>query len=184
MRIISGQFKGRTLLTPPEGTRPTADRAKEMLFDILSARLMQAQQQWSRLRFADVFAGSGAVGLEAYSRGCKHVFLFEKDKQAQRIIRQNARQMEITLYGEALVPPVAPKPMDILFMDAPYHLGLWESALTAFDKKGWIDDHTWVIVEVDSHENPSLPAPFVLKEKRHQGRNTFLFLTKESLNES
>ena len=78
MRLISGQFKGRLLKAPPEGTRPTADRAKEMLFDILNASLMRFQKQWSRVRFADVFAGSGAVGLEAVSRGAKNVWLFEK----------------------------------------------------------------------------------------------------------
>lgn len=180
MRIISGQFKGRTLLTPPEGTRPTADRAKEMLFDILSARLMQEQRQWTRLRFADVFAGSGAVGLEAYSRGCKHVYLFEKDKTAQKMIRQNARQMDVEIFSDALCPPSAPKPMDILFMDAPYHLGLWEQALPMFDKQGWIDKNTWVIIEIDKDEKPTLPPHFILKEERHQGRNTFLFLVKET----
>ena len=179
MRLISGQFKGRLLKAPPEGTRPTADRAKEMLFDILNAQLMRVQKQWSRVRFADVFAGSGAVGLEAVSRGAKNVWLFEKNPMAQKIIRQNGRDMVFELLGDALMPPKINRPMDILFMDAPYGKGLWEMALPAFDGMGWIDQNTMVIVEVDGKETPNLPHEFILQQTRHQGRNTFLFLTKE-----
>ena len=179
MRIISGQFKGRLLKAPPEGTRPTADRAKEMLFDILNASLMRTQKQWSRVRFADVFAGSGALGLEAISRGAKNVWLFEKNPVAQKIIRQNGRDMAFELYGDALMPPKINKPMDILFMDAPYGKGLWEMALPAFDKQGWIDNKTLLIIELDAKEQPNLPNGFTLQQKRHQGRNTFLFLIKE-----
>lgn len=180
MRLISGQFKGRLLKAPPEGTRPTADRAKEMLFDILNASLMRFQKQWSRVRFADVFAGSGAVGLEAVSRGAKNVWLFEKNPTAQKIIRQNGHDMTFELLGDALMPPKINKPMDILFMDAPYGKGLWEMALPAFDKQGWIDKNTMVIVEVDGSEKFELPHGFILQQTRHQGRNTFLFLTKEA----
>ena len=179
MRLISGQFKGRLLKTPPEGTRPTADRAKEMLFDILNASLMRAQKQWSRVRFADVFAGSGAVGLEAVSRGAKNVWLFEKNPVAQKIIRQNGHDMTFELLGDALMPPKINKPMDILFMDAPYGKGLWEMALLAFDKQGWIGKDTNVIIEVDGKEESQLSHGFILQQTRHQGRNTFLFLTKE-----
>ena len=102
MRIISGKFKGRTLMTPPEGTRPTADRAKEMLFDILTSRFIKEGKRWEQLTFADVFAGSGAVGLEAASRGCKQVYLFEHDINAQKTIRQNGLQMTFDLLGDAL----------------------------------------------------------------------------------
>ncbi len=179
MRLISGQFKGRLLKAPPEGTRPTADRAKEMLFDILNAALMRDQKQWSRIRFADVFAGSGAVGLEAASRGAKNVWLFEKNPVAQKVIRQNGKDMKFELLGDALMPPEANRPMDILFMDAPYGQGLWEMALPAFNCAGWIDEKTTVIIEVDEKDKTELPRGFILKQKRHQGRNTFLFLSKE-----
>ncbi len=179
MRLISGQYKGRILKVPEQGTRPTADRAKEMLFDILNARLMREQKQWTRIRFADVFAGSGAVGLEAVSRGAKHVWLFENNRQAQNIIRQNGRDMSFELLGDALIPPVINKPMDILFMDAPYAKGLWEMALPAFDKNGWIDEKTCVIIEIDNQEEIKIPTGFTLIQNRRQGRNTFLFLQKE-----
>ena len=99
---------------------------------------------------------------------------------AQKIIRQNGHDMTFELLGDALMPPKINKPMDILFMDAPYGQGLWEMALPAFDKQGWIDENTMVIVEVDGLENPNLPHGFVLQQTRHQGRNTFLFLIKEA----
>lgn len=179
MRLISGQFKGRLLKTPPEGTRPTADRAKEMLFDILNALLMRSQRQWSRVRFADVFAGSGAVGLEAVSRGSKNVWLFEKNPVAQKIIRQNGHDMSFELLSDALMPPKVNKAMDFLFMDAPYGKGLWEMALPVFNNMGWIDKNTVVIIEVDNKEQSKIPQGFILQKSRHQGRNSFLFLTRE-----
>lgn len=179
MRIISGKFKGRTLIAPPEGTRPTADRAKEMLFDILTSRFIKEGKRWEQLTFADVFSGSGAVGLEAVSRGCKHVYLFEHETKAQKTIRQNGHQMTFDLFGDALTPPFIKAPIDILFMDPPYGTGLWEQALEAFLKQGWITQTTLVVVEEDKSNTISTPKGFKLTEKRASGRNTFYFLTKE-----
>ncbi|MGN0919389.1 MAG: RsmD family RNA methyltransferase [Alphaproteobacteria bacterium] len=179
MRIISGKFKGRILKAPPEGTRPTADRAKEMLFDMLSSLLMKAGQRWENLRFADVFSGSGAVGLEAASRGCKAVYLFENNPLAQKLIRQNGGQMTFELYGDAFHPPVAPKAVDVLFMDPPYGKGLACQALPFFKGQGWIDENTLIIIEEDKVNELQIPSGFMLKEKRSAGRNTFYFLKKE-----
>ena len=179
MRIISGKFKGRTLIAPPEGTRPTADRAKEMLFDVLSSLLMKKGKRWENLRFADVFAGSGAVGLEAVSRGCKEVYLFENNLTAQKMIRQNGKGMKFELYGDALKPTLSKNPVDILFMDPPYGKGLWEQALPEFLKQGWIDENTLIIIEEDKANAIEIPKGFLLQEKRFAGRNTFYFLKKE-----
>lgn len=179
MRIISGAHKGRTLIAPPQGTRPTADRAKEMLFDMLTSLLMKEGKRWENLKWADVFAGSGAVGLEAASRGCKQVYLFENNPVAQKIIRQNGKGMTFELLGDALKPKTTNTPMDILFMDPPYGKGLWEVALPQFLKQGWIDSNTLVIIEEDKVNQVSIPADFVLQEKRSSGRNTFYFLKWE-----
>ena len=178
MRIISGTYKGRTLIAPPSGTRPTADRAKEMLFDMLTSLLMKKGKRWENLIFVDVFSGSGAVGLEALSRGCKSVYLFENNIQAQKIIHQNGKSMKFELYGDALKPISVAKPADILFMDPPYGKGLWESALPQFLIQGWIDENTLVIIEEDKANKVEIPTPFVLQEKRASGRNTFYFLKK------
>ena len=178
MRIISGKFKGRTLIAPPEGTRPTADRAKEMLFDMLSSLFMKAGKRWENLSFADVFAGSGAVGLEAVSRGSKVVYLFENNSVAQKTIRQNGKGMTFELLGDALKPVHAKVPVDILFMDPPYGKGLWEQALPQFLTQGWIDEKTLIIIEEDKTNTIEIPSGFILQEKRAAGRNTFYFLKK------
>ena len=178
MRIISGKFKGRTLIAPPEGTRPTADRAKEMLFDMLSSLLMKEGKRWENLKFADVFAGSGAVGLEAVSRGCKKVYLFENNLKAQKTIHQNGKEMTFELYVDALKPVLAKNPVDILFMDPPYGKGLAEAALPEFLKQGWIDENTLIILEEDKVNTIKIPKEFLLQEKRSAGRNTFYFLKK------
>ncbi len=179
MRIISGKFKGRNLIAPPEGTRPTADRAKEMVFDILSSFLMKQGKRWEEIRLADVFAGSGAIGLEAVSRGAKATFLFENNPQAQKMIRQNGKGMIFDVYPEALEPPLIPKAMDILFMDPPYGKGLAEEALPKFLKQGWIDKNTLIIIEEDKKNAIKIPTDFLLQEKRSAGRNTFYFIKWE-----
>ena len=178
MRIISGKFKGRVLIAPPEGTRPTADRAKEMLFDMLSSLLMKEGKRWENLKFADVFAGSGAVGLEAVSRGCKKVYLFENNSVAQKIIRQNGKGMTFELLGDALKPVPANLPVEILFMDPPYGKGLAEQTLPQFSAQGWIDEKTLIIIEEDKTSIVEIPMGFTLYEKRASGRNTFYFLKK------
>ena len=178
MRIISGKFKGRVLVAPPEGTRPTSDRAKEMLFDILNSRLVKLGKRWEEIRFADVFSGSGAVGLEAVSRGAKATFLFENNPIAQKTIRQNGKGIPFELYGDALTPPVATQSVDILFMDPPYGKGFWEQALPRFLLQGWIDESTLIIIEEDKTNKVEFPQGFVLLEKRSAGRNTFYFLKK------
>ena len=180
MRIVSGKFKGRTLIAPPEGTRPTADRAKEMLFDILTSSLMKEGKRWENLSFVDVFAGSGAIGLEAISRGCKTVYLFENNLTAQKTIYQNGKGMNFELCKDALKPTIASAPVDILFMDPPYGKGLWEQALPVFLSQGWIDENTLIIIEEDRTNKIKIPAHFFLKEKRVAGRNTFYFLKWEA----
>ena len=179
MRVISGKFKGRVLVAPPEGTRPTSDRAKEMLFDILNSRLTKLGKRWEEIRFIDVFAGSGAVGLEAASRGAKATFLFENNPIAQKLIRQNGKGISFELYGDALAPPMATQFVDILFMDPPYGKGLWEQALPKFLEQNWIDENTLIIIEEDKINKVEIPVGFVLLEKRSAGRNTFYFLKKE-----
>ena len=180
MRIISGKYKGRALIAPPEGTRPTADRAKEMLFDMLTSLLLKEGKRWENLTFADVFAGSGAVGLEAVSRGCKHVYLFENNLTAQKIIRQNGKEMEFKLLGDAKKPAVTKTAVDILFMDPPYGKGLWEQALPQFLNQGWINKNTLIIIEEDKSNKVEIPPQFILEEKRASGRNMFYFVKWEA----
>lgn len=181
MRIIGGQFRGKKLASPDtEATRPTSDRARESLFNLLDSRLRRLEKPWADVLFADVFAGTGAVGVEALSRGARECTFFENDKGALKSLRQNIDGLEKQshLMGDALNPPQAFKEMDIVFMDAPYGMGLWLEALVMLDRRGWIGLDTVIVIEVDKGENDRLPQGFELSEKRAYGRNTFLFVQK------
>lgn len=202
MRIIGGNMRGKKLVSPEtEATRPTSDRARESLFNILDNDLRRHEKSWADVVFADVFAGTGAVGIEALSRGAKFGCFFEIDKGALKSLRQNLSSLEkqSIILGDALNPPraesimepfaraagmpgtgvpFAPQAVDILFMDAPYGRGLWEQALIRFDRQGWINADTHIIIEIDKSENGALPSGFDLSDKRAYGRNTFLFVRK------
>jgi len=181
MRIIAGNLRGK-VLTAPEGsaTRPTSDRARESLFNILNSLLLKHGLLWTSMTFADVFAGTGAVGLEAYSRGAKEVFCFENNLDTLFCLKKNIGQINAIhlITGNALTPP-AHSPVSILFMDPPYGQGLWQQALPAFEKAGWIDKGTLIIIETDKKLREAVPEGYQLLQERSAGRNTFLFIKKE-----
>ncbi|HEX5183482.1 MAG TPA: 16S rRNA (guanine(966)-N(2))-methyltransferase RsmD [Allosphingosinicella sp.] len=128
MRIISGRWKGRKLVSPPGlATRPTSDRTREALFSMLASRL----GSFEGLRVADLFAGSGALGLEALSRGAAHCVFVDRDRDAAEAIRANIAALGAP--GEMLAGGVEhvriPGPLDLAFLDPPYRSGLAASAL-------------------------------------------------------
>jgi len=182
MRIIAGSLRGKNLVAPVgEATRPTADRARESLFNILNSLLLKGGYTWSDITFADIFSGSGAIGIEACSRGAKAVFCIENDPNALTALRANAQGLsKIHILTTSALNPSKHDPVDILFMDAPYGKGLWQMALGAFDKAGWVGPKTLIIIETDKKLKEVLPAGYTLIQERAQGRNTFLFATKES----
>ena len=177
MRVIAGKLRGKILQSPEgEQTRPTADRARESLFDILSSLLLKAGRCWGDVTFADIFAGSGAIGIEAFSRGAKSVVCLENDGRALVCLKNNAAGLNgvHVCAADALNPPVH-EPVTVLFMDAPYGRGLWQQALTACHRAGWIDDRTLIIIETDKKLHEELPNGFDLIRERAAGRNLFLF---------
>jgi len=182
MRIIAGHLRGKNLVAPlGETTRPTADRARESLFNILNSLLLKGGYSWNKITFADIFAGSGAIGLEAYSRGAKEVFCVENEANALKALHENVKGLsKIHVLATSALNPPEHKPVDILFMDAPYGKGLWQMALVAFDKAGWISPKSLIIIETDKKLNEVLPNGYTLIQERSQGRNTFLFATKEA----
>ena len=181
MRIVGGTFKGRTLKAPDTGlTRPTSDRAREALFNILSSYLLKTDNNWADIVFADIFAGSGAVGTEALSRGAQKVFFVERNKEAIVCIRQNTKGItgaEI-LCTDALELPVLKIPCDIIFMDPPYQTRLGEKVLAHLPQKGWLKEDALIIIEVEKNEKPILPDGFVLKEERTYGKGKLIFCQK------
>jgi 16S rRNA (guanine966-N2)-methyltransferase len=160
-RIVAGVHGGRRLAVPAgRATRPTSDRVREALFSALDSLV-----ELDGARFADLFAGSGAVGLEAFSRGAAHVLLVEADRTAARIARQNADTLAGPSGGGAVrvvadrvervlrTPPAAP--YDVVFADPPYDVPDAEvhEMLTAL-AAGWLASEAVVIVERSTRSGP------------------------------
>lgn len=156
MRIISGQWRGRAIIAPPgETTRPTSDRAREAIFSMLISRL----GSFEGLAVLDLFAGSGALGLEALSRGAGTACFIDQDAAAVRAIRANLAGMKLA--GDVRQLPVAslgpaPRAHHVLFVDPPYGSGLAEPALTHLHTQGWIAPGALISVET------ALPEPLAL----------------------
>ena len=156
MRIISGQFRGRALIAPAgDATRPTADRVREALFSMLASRV----GSFEGLRVFDGFAGTGALGLEALSRGCAAATFVEKDADAVAALKRNIAtmkapaEMRITVTAspvEALGHAIAPH--DIILLDPPYLSGLADAALVRLAERGWIAPHAIISVETSRKE--------------------------------
>ncbi|MBO5997723.1 MAG: 16S rRNA (guanine(966)-N(2))-methyltransferase RsmD [Alphaproteobacteria bacterium] len=187
MRIVAGLKRGKILNTPTDDkTRPTSDRAREALFNILNAILLKEKKQWKDITFLDVFAGTGAVGLEALSRGAKESLFIENHPPALACLKSNASDFENAhiMMCDATCPPYTTRPMNIIFMDAPYREELWEKALMALSNKCWIDEKTLVIVEIEKKEENILPAGFKLLDDRIYGRNRLLFCKKAPISKN
>lgn len=177
MRIIGGTWRGKKLSElQGDQTRPTSDRARESLFNLLDNHLRRLDCGWSDIVFADVFAGTGAVGVEALSRGARHVFFFENNPLALRCLKNNIQNIKnIKVCRDALKPHPS-TPIHIIFMDPPYAKGLWEKALPAFIQTGWINKNTLIVIETDKTEKTQTPKGFIKVDCRSYGRNTFTFL--------
>lgn len=148
MRIIAGQWRGRRLTAPAGATtRPTADRARETLFSMLTSRM----GGFSGLRVADLFAGSGALGLEALSRGAAHCIFVERDRAALAVLRDNiatlgAVDTDVRAQAVESLPPLQ-APLDLVMMDPPYGDCDWPALTSRLIDHGWIGRETVVTIE-------------------------------------
>ncbi len=170
MRIIAGRYKGRRLTAPPGlDTRPTADRARQALFDTL----MHAPWAEGRVIGAvvlDVFAGTGALGLEALSRGAASAVFIESGRPALAALRANivscgAGDLCRVVTGDARSPPPG-TPCGLVFFDPPYGQGLVPLALAALTRAGWIAPGALIVAEVGAAEPPPTEAT-LLAERQH-----------------
>lgn len=183
-RIIAGVAGGRRLAAPKgEGTRPTSDRVREAVFSRLEHRGVLAGA-----RVLDLYAGSGALGLEAASRGASRVVLVEADRRAADVARQNVNTLGLTQVRVAVAKveaylandPVAAltRPADVVFADPPY--SLTEEALgrvlVALGSGGWLRPGSLVVVERSSRSpEPGWPAGFTLDSQRRHGDTTIWY---------
>jgi len=185
MRVISGIARGKKLISPTtEATQPTMDRAKETLFNMLESWRLKEGKGWGQMSFLDVFAGSGSIGIEAWSRGVKCPYFMENDADALKVLNQNLTLMKLpnATAVDALNPPLAPRAMSIVFLDAPYGKGLWAASLFKLVERGWIDKETLIVVETDKKAPEIVPDGFYEINERAAGRNLFLFI-KQGVND-
>ena len=185
MRIIAGTYRGRRLRAPAGGARPTADRVREAVFNILAHGMAGAEIDGAAV--LDVFAGSGALGLEALSRGAAHATFMDDDRAALACVRANVKALgaaaDATLLdADATRPPPPPlaarAPCALVFLDAPYGSGLAPPSLAALAAKGWIAGGAVCVAEVAAREDFAAPAGFGVLEERPYGAARVVFLRR------
>lgn len=184
MRIVSGEFRGKALAAPQgQTTRPTSDRARQAIFNILE------HAGWSTgvrgMRVIDLFAGSGALGFEALSRGAAFCLFVETDEAARGAIRENVDAM--SLFGRTRVHrrdatqlgqrPGADGPaFELAFLDPPYGKGLGETALEKLASGGWLARQAVVVLERGADEAPLSVAGYEQLDVRDYGAARVWFL--------
>lgn len=179
-RIIAGVARGRRLAVPPRGTRPTSDRVREALFSMLESRLAADGEVWPSQTVLDLFAGSGALGLEALSRGAGHAVLVESDREAARIARANAEALGLpaVVVARSVRAPGQPTgaPATVVLADPPYDWASGEVAevLRRLATGGWIAAGALVVVERSARDDDS-PLPGVTAPSRRAFGSTALW---------
>jgi len=156
VRIIAGQWRGRPLIAPKgDTTRPTADRTREALFSMLTSRMGSFED----LAVADLFAGSGALGLEALSRGAASCLFVEQDKPALDALRANIAKLgakgDVRAQSVMALGP-ARAPLDLILMDPPYGTGAGVVALDKLARLGWVSPASWISIETAKNEKVEL----------------------------
>ena len=185
MRIVAGRHRGRRLLAPSgEIVRPTSDRVREALFNILSHGQLAAEGiPFAGAAVLDAFAGTGALGLEALSRGAAEATFIEQDPEALAALRQNIAALSEDAHsrivpGDATRPPRAPSAYALAFLDPPYRSDLAAAALTALGAAGWFTPNALVVVELAAREHLAPPAGFSVLDERVYGAARLLFLRR------
>ncbi|MGQ0676846.1 MAG: 16S rRNA (guanine(966)-N(2))-methyltransferase RsmD [Rhodospirillales bacterium] len=182
MRIVAGRHRGRAIAAPAGGDiRPTSDRARQAVFDLLAHHPQTAGKLPAGAEVLDAFAGTGAMGLEALSRGALRATFMDAAPAAVACIRANAAKLGEAgrvelLRADAAKPPAARTPATLAFLDPPYGKDVAEPALEALARKGWFADDAVVVVEHDARRELKLPPGFAPFDRRRWGRARFLFL--------
>ncbi|WP_310621116.1 16S rRNA (guanine(966)-N(2))-methyltransferase RsmD [Flexibacterium corallicola] len=176
MRIVGGKFKGTALATPKtQATRPTTDRMRETIFNILAHSY---DNPMNDARVLDLFAGTGALGLEAMSRGGRYCTFVEEAVEARGLIRRNIESTGLMgatriLRRDAtnLGQTGTIEPFDLVFLDPPYLQGLGEKALHAAASGGWLQNNAICVWEESTKASTSIPDSFELIEQRTTGES-------------
>jgi 16S rRNA (guanine966-N2)-methyltransferase len=185
MRIVGGRHRGRRLLAPPgDSVRPTSDRAREALFNILShGRLAASGLPFAEAAVLDAFAGTGALGLEALSRGAAEAIFIERDRDALATLRRNIETLGETargriVPGDATRPPRSTVACAVAFLDPPYRSGLAVPALAALAAAGWLTPDALVVIETAAREELPGGDGFTLLDERVYGAARLVLLRR------
>jgi 16S rRNA (guanine966-N2)-methyltransferase len=170
IRVIAGRWRGRRLAVPPGlATRPTSDRARQALFDMLWHAPWAGRDAVDGARVLDAFAGSGALGIEALSRGAAEAVFIEHDAAALRVLRANVAALDgaRVIAADATLPPAPPFAATLAFLDPPYGQGLAARALAALAARGWFAEGAILCVETGRDEALDVPALAPLDDRAH-----------------
>lgn len=157
IRIVGGCFRGRCLQVPPVGTRPTSNRLREAIFNILlHDRVLDVN--FDTCDVLDAFSGSGALGFEALSRGARSVSFVENNNEALRILEINSKNLQTNpktkIYNTSAIHPIiSSKQHDLIFIDPPYYKNLAWRSLEALSDAGWIAPNARVIIETERYKD-------------------------------
>jgi 16S rRNA (guanine966-N2)-methyltransferase len=179
LRVIAGEYKGRRL-DPVEGTdiRPTSDKVKEALFSILGGAVIDST-------FLDLFGGTGGIGIEALSRGARHVVFIDSNNRSIKVLRGNLKRLDIKEHVEVYNADYSTairklykygKRFDIIYIDPPYGIGLAESALKEIDQNPILSQAGLIVVEHDSKEDmPQKVGKLYLYRNKKYGNTVLSF---------
>jgi 16S rRNA (guanine966-N2)-methyltransferase len=189
MRIVAGSFRGRPLVAPKgQSTRPTADRARQAIFNVLEHAAWSPGLEDARV--IDLFAGSGALGIEAISRGAAFCLFVDRAEDARAAIRANADYLALgprarTDRRDATAPgrlaPGDGPPFDLAFLDPPYGAGLAETSLSALATGGWLAVDAIAVVERGVADPAPVSAGFERLDERVWGAARVSFLRHSPL---
>jgi 16S rRNA (guanine966-N2)-methyltransferase len=182
MRIVGGKFRGKALLSPTDDSiRPTSDRARESVFNILASRI---GVHLDGVKVLDLFAGTGALGLEAISRGATSAVFVDTGAEARGIIRDHIEAFGIAGFAKllrrdatALGPAGTMGPFELVFLDPPYGKGLGEQALVSLQSGGWLAQDATIVLEESSEVELTLPEGFHLDDRREYGAAAVHFIS-------
>jgi 16S rRNA (guanine966-N2)-methyltransferase len=188
MRIVGGTLKGRTLASPKhDGVRPTSDRVREAVFNILAHGSDFPPIEGARV--IDLFAGTGALGIEAVSRGARYCLFVETDTQSRALVRRNVETFGLTgvtrLYrrdATDLGPAGTMEPFDIAFLDPPYVKRLGEKALSALAEGNWLKPGALALLEERAGSDVTLPEGYEEIDRRTWGdTDVYLLVWRQAL---
>ena len=182
MKISGGKFRGRVLLEPEDNrVRPTSDKVRQAIFNILAHNDFGTGFVFEGAKVIDIFAGTGALGIEALSRGASFCLFIDDSVESRALVRGNVEALNLTGVskvwrgdGTELGPIAAGAggPFDLALLDAPYRQGLTQRALESLAQGGWLAKNALVIAEIATDELLTAPPAFKLVDSRSYGETS------------